>query len=331
MEIAMAVRRQRLAGDVVTDEEVLSSYPELRGPLSEQLRRIRAIEIARGATTRRDTSPAATARSSPDTPDPVTHPLDAPGDATDELGGNTIRMTVVVDHDNPAGIRATIPCHGVERTVGRWLDRTDESTTTLSYRPTSRPPMASLKIFHDGMQAFTMTHIMADRFTIGRSEGDLLIPHDLQISSRHVEIERQHKDGNYRWFLADLGSRNGTFVQIERAPLRDQDELLIGRNSYRFFQRAQQAGLLRLPLETGDVWKFDDESAWIGRAFDGLTCFPSDPYLDEKHAYFQLTPQGWVVKNTGSLNGVWYRIKKVELNRPCCFQIGEQRFGFSSS
>ena len=59
------------------------------------------------------------------------------------------------------------------------------------YRPTSRPPLAILTVFDDGKSEGEMIRIRAAKFTIGRTEGDLRIPIDGRISSRHVEITLQ--------------------------------------------------------------------------------------------------------------------------------------------
>ena len=51
---------------------------------------------------------------------------------------------------------------------------------------------------------------------IGRTEGDVLIPHDDMISGQHAELTRRQEPGRCRWHLADLNSRNGTYVRVGR-------------------------------------------------------------------------------------------------------------------
>ncbi|MCZ7666586.1 MAG: FHA domain-containing protein [Chloroflexi bacterium] len=59
-------------------------------------------------------------------------------------------------------------------------------------------------------------------FTIGRDEGDITIPGDGHVSRKHARITFENND----YFLEDLGSSNGTFIndtQIaahEAMPLR---------------------------------------------------------------------------------------------------------------
>ena len=85
------------------------------------------------------------------------------------------------------------------------------------FRPTQCPPLAVLTVFDDGADGGETIRIRQDQFVIGRTEGDLLIAHDAQMSGRHAELRRKlHKD-RHRWVLSDLGSTNGTFVRVGHA------------------------------------------------------------------------------------------------------------------
>src|SRR6516225_10096201 len=72
------------------------------------------------------------------------------------------------------------------------------------YCPTLRPPLAILTVFDDGKTEGEVIRIRADRFVIGRTEGDLVIPHDGLMSGRHVEITRQRVGEHWRWTVTDL-------------------------------------------------------------------------------------------------------------------------------
>lgn len=66
-----------------------------------------------------------------------------------------------------------------------------------------------------------------DRITIGRRADNHLVIDGDNISRQHVAIER--RGGEY--FLTDLGSANGTYVndaRIAEAPLRDGDRVRVG-------------------------------------------------------------------------------------------------------
>ena len=68
------------------------------------------------------------------------------------------------------------------------------------------------------------------RFSVGKSsEAELVITSDPAVSRLHLVLERIGPS----WFVRDLAAWNGTFVNGERLlgerPLRDGDEVLVGR------------------------------------------------------------------------------------------------------
>lgn len=66
-----------------------------------------------------------------------------------------------------------------------------------------------------------------DRVTIGRNEDCTVQLTDHSVSGRHCEL---HFDGS-RWWITDLGSRNGTRVNgtpVKHRPLKPGDEIMIG-------------------------------------------------------------------------------------------------------
>src|SRR5262249_6857798 len=71
----------------------------------------------------------------------------------------------------------------------------------LPYRPTQRPLMALLTVLDDGESTGEVLRLRNDRFVIGRSEGDLRIPHDTLIAARHLEIVRKQAAEGWRWML----------------------------------------------------------------------------------------------------------------------------------
>ena len=64
------------------------------------------------------------------------------------------------------------------------LASADARASAASYRPTLRPPMAVLTVFDDGKHEGEQIRLRGNRFIVGRTEGDLMIPHDGMISAR---------------------------------------------------------------------------------------------------------------------------------------------------
>ena len=200
----------------------------------------------------------------------------------------------------------------------------------LPFRPSKRPPMAHLDVCHDYQNTFTTIALRKERSVIGRVSGEVTIEHDKLISSQHAEIIRYHEDDIWHWMLRDLESTNGTFAMIQRAVLKDGDELMIGSNHYRFTQVGSEVHLEHIVGgDPVDGISLDREGSWIGRdRVNELEAF-SDPLLDFKHAWVSIDrKKRWVIKNAGSTNGIWYRIKEIRLRPHAAFQLGEQRFVF---
>jgi pSer/pThr/pTyr-binding forkhead associated (FHA) protein len=194
-----------------------------------------------------------------------------------------------------------------------------------------------------------------DKLVIGRTEGDILIPHDPMISSRHAEIVRFLDGGRYRWRLTDLRSTNGTFVRLNTFQLKHNQEILIGSHRFRF--HAAPPGAELPPAEGpapsgtrgwesvsvtdvmpalveltahGDGQRFlvSQHDVWIGRdTTQCLVVIPDDPLVSPRHARLTRDSKNrWQLTNANSLNGVWLRVDEVAIDTSCQFQVGEQRF-----
>jgi pSer/pThr/pTyr-binding forkhead associated (FHA) protein len=217
-----------------------------------------------------------------------------------------------------------------------------------------------LCILDDGKTDGEWVRLRADRVVIGRTEGDVLIPHDGLISGQHAEIVRQRGPNGYRWVLADLQSTNGTFVRVGSTFLRHDAELLIGRGRYRFEAGATPAAdaaspVLGAPLPTTQAWSNEPVRAfvpslveitpagpvqrftlslpeyWIGR--DAQSCAivrADDPLTNARHARLYRNAKGqWYAENNKSVNGLWLRIAdSMPLGSACRFRLGEQQFIF---
>jgi hypothetical protein len=226
-------------------------------------------------------------------------------------------------------------------------------------RPVVRPPMALLCVLDDAGGDGEWVRLRADATVIGRTEGDVRIPHDGAISGRHAQLVRQRGPQGYRWALVDLQSTNGTFVRVGSTVLRNENEVVIGSGRYRF-----EAGLPAAPAtdppgappQTTQAWSgavsvrslvpslvemtpagpvsrvpLTLAEYWIGR--DAKACAiarPDDVLVSARHARLYRDAKGqWHIENNKSLNGLWLRIMEpMPLGGPCQFRVGEQRFLF---
>lgn len=105
--------------------------------------------------------------------------------------------------------------------------------------------------------------LSAERSIIGRS-ADCDVPVDVAaVSRRHAAILRE----NDRFYIEDLHSRNGTFLNdqrvVERSPLQDGDQLVICDQTFRFHSELRQglSGLTERLGETALAELLDDDKS----------------------------------------------------------------------
>jgi pSer/pThr/pTyr-binding forkhead associated (FHA) protein len=232
-----------------------------------------------------------------------------------------------------------------------------ETRPTAPFRPTARPPLALLTVCDDGEDDGEIIRIRTGRFIVGRTHGDLKIPFDHRMSSRHVEITHQLVGGSHRWVLTDLQSRHGLFVRVRRALLTDGAEFLVGRGRYRLdvpepereelrkdlaarpdssetHGLSEGAGSFRPPAltellgkEIGNRVLLVKPEYWIGSDTVCAICRADDPYCEPRHARVYCDERAqWFADHNKSQNGLWLRMSQVKLDGAIQFQIGEQRF-----
>lgn len=227
------------------------------------------------------------------------------------------------------------------------------------YRPTVRPPLAVLTVYDDGKLDGEVIRIRDHRFVIGRTEGDLKIPFDGRISSRHVEITLQVVAGVPRWALTDLQSTHGMFVRVSRAALADRAEFLVGSGRYRLdvpelgeaatvdlpasaVERERTSpwvdgpGLFRPPAltellgrEIGNRTLLVKPEYWIGTDPACAICRSDDPFCEPRHVRLFQGHRGagsWYAEHNKTQNGLWLRMSQITVDSMVQFQIGEQWF-----
>jgi hypothetical protein len=228
---------------------------------------------------------------------------------------------------------------------------------TNLFRPTARPPLATLTVFDDGKIEGEIVRIRDLRFTIGRTEGDLRIPIDARMSARHVEITLQTVGGVHRWVVTDLQSTHGMFVRVSKTPLADGAEILVGNGRYRFDcpqhtgdatadyvpsdadhdqTRGWDAGPnpFRPPSLTelvgnqiGNRVMLVKPEYWIGSGPECAVCRADDPFCEPRHVRVFRGPKGnWNAEHNRTQNGLWLRMSQIVAESMIQFQIGEQRF-----
>jgi pSer/pThr/pTyr-binding forkhead associated (FHA) protein len=225
------------------------------------------------------------------------------------------------------------------------------------FRPTVRPPMAVLTVCDDGKLDGEIIRIRDQRYVIGRTEGDLKIPIDGRISSRHVEITLQTVGGLHRWVVTDLQSTHGTFVRVSRTVLADRAEFLVGNGRYRFDSPQSTAdatvGQVTDPAVSGETQGWDGSPSplrppavteligyeignrmllvkpeyWIGADPTCSICRSDDPFCEPRHVRLFRAPNGsWYAEHNRTQNGLWLRMSQIVVDSVVRFQIGEQRF-----
>ena len=124
-----------------------------------------------------------------------------------------------------------------------------QEDTTISFTPTEveedlpeaeglplgdLEPGQALLVVRRGPNAGSKFLVDKDITTAGRHPQSDIFLDDVTVSRRHAEIRRE--DG--RFFVKDLGSLNGTYVNLQRveeAELADGDEVQIGKFKLTFF------------------------------------------------------------------------------------------------
>lgn len=254
---------------------------------------------------------------------------------------------------------ATVPT--VRESVPKTQSVRGSGDETPLYRPVLRPPMALLHVLDDGETTGEIIRIRADSFTIGRVEGNLVIPHDTGMSGRHAEIVRRHDGRAWSWHLRDLGSTNGTFARASTVLLHQDQEFMVGSRLFRFDAPSASTPVVEQPARANATRKWEvptgagavgpapgaapaclveiskgaeirrhrltEREYWLGSDAGRCAIIVNDSFVDPRHARIYRDEKGrWVVVNDRSRNGVWGRITEVALERGGYFQCGEQRF-----
>lgn len=213
-----------------------------------------------------------------------------------------------------------------------------------------RAPLARLLIFDDDSDEQGEMYRLREQITrIGRSDGEIRIANDPDLSRSHFRIERVEAEsstdepngGRFQWWLFDDDSTNGTYVRRPEVELRDRTEIRLGRGHYLWTagmngttnrdNSRDAAGTLVSLDDSSRRWSFRSDKPTSlgysgGPAAIGLA---DDPALDDHHATIvRLACGRWMLTDQASVNGVWTRVEKQQLNDGAEILAGGQRFRF---
>ncbi|MFA5623871.1 MAG: FHA domain-containing protein [Bradymonadales bacterium] len=182
--------------------------------------------------------------------------------------------------------------------------------------------------------------------TVGRGEADLRF-NDGTLSSVHARFEEQ--DGALS--VKDLGSLNGVFLRISgTTTLKNNDIFRIGDHYFLFewfdeslFKSEFQTQFFSTPRRgmkyrlveilagglRGRALCAGERSIVIGRR-DGDWIFSDDEYLSPRHCEIECSGDTVRIKDLGSRNGVFLRIRgEAELRNGDLLFVGDELFAVS--
>jgi pSer/pThr/pTyr-binding forkhead associated (FHA) protein len=166
--------------------------------------------------------------------------------------------------------------------------------------------------------------------TIGRKDADVVFPEDLLLSNRHASISH----GPEGYYLRDDGSTNGVFIRLKEAQplevshdthLRLGKQLLLfeTENGSQAFLHIDQSGK---PLKR---YELSTKTVVLGRQAPDITLDPEDVTLSRRHLSITLKERRIWVKDLGSANGSYLKLKNgAPLVPDDHFRAGQQIFKF---
>jgi len=183
---------------------------------------------------------------------------------------------------------------------------------------------------------------------LGRERGDLTFPQDAFLSPTHCKFTLQ----GGALTVEDLGSENGVFVRIDQpVRLEHGDHFRLGQELMRFelvdelrarkpasrdgtealgSDARQEPWSVLSQMLTPDSWgrrvAIVKDRAALGRE-GGDVVFPEDGYVSRLHAELSRTDNGAVLKDMGSSNGTYVRVRgSLRLHSGSLILVGQQLF-----
>jgi pSer/pThr/pTyr-binding forkhead associated (FHA) protein len=198
-------------------------------------------------------------------------------------------------------------------------------------------PRASLVLVGTGGSPHSVFALRPGETVVGRADGDIRFPQDFHVSGRHARVVE--REGHY--FLADNGSRNGTFIRIHKeVELCTGDVVRVGKQLLRFDDDQTvpygQTGSARLTLirqsdDPGGTFPLRSTETKIGSAHGDIR-FPNDPRVSDFHARIVVHDGRYVLSDEESEDGTFVKLNdEVELAPGDELLVGYQRLRFELS
>ncbi|MEX1051660.1 MAG: FHA domain-containing protein, partial [Gemmatimonadales bacterium] len=201
-------------------------------------------------------------------------------------------------------------------------------------------------LLDDAGQPASTHPLTGDETTVGRMDADVAFPDDPFLSPLHAQISV--REGKF--FLRDLGSRNGTWYFVEEPyRLQDADLILVGSQVIKFRRlgypgpnppeadatrrlgslipsadiaslvqlRADGSGRDVIHLSPGRTVKVGrDKGDWV---------FPYDPSMSGAHCQVRSEDADFVLVDDGSRNGVAVNVRgEVQLRHGSRVLVGDK-------
>ena len=177
---------------------------------------------------------------------------------------------------------------------------------------------------------------LPERLKIGRTSDNDLVIAETPVSSAHAVIYW----GQGRYWLHDLGSRNGTRVggvRIQEVPLQHGDEIMIAKQSMLFYHRDLPKEKFYLVFfegrRGGEEYELGKSKIVIGRSNNCDICLPNTE-TSKRHAEIEAREGQFILRDLKSTNGVCVNGKKITeatLQHGDDILIGLQHFIFRNS
>jgi thioredoxin reductase/pSer/pThr/pTyr-binding forkhead associated (FHA) protein len=167
--------------------------------------------------------------------------------------------------------------------------------------------------------------------TIGRKDCDLNFPDDLLLSGRHASITH----GPEGYFLRDDGSTNGVFLKLKEAqPLEVAHGHLVrlGKQMLLFETENGSSAFIHIDQSGKPVNRYElaAKTIVLGRQAPDVNLDPEDLTLSRRHLSITLKERRVWIKDLGSANGSYLKVKNVApLAAGDQFRAGQQIFKFS--